>query len=122
MEKLYAVRGAVCAENTKESIRKAVEVLCSKLFSENGISADDIVSIQFTMTQDLTALNPAAALRSCNCGIDVSQTALFCSSEPPIDGSLPRTIRVMVTAYLPQKTTVKHSYLGTAGSLRPDLS
>ncbi|MCI1209707.1 MAG: chorismate mutase [Treponema sp.] len=122
MKKIYAVRGAICSENTQSAIGNAVEELCKKIFSENKIQAKNIVSIQFTVTNDITAMNPAAALRKGNCGIDISQTALFCSSEPPVDGALAHTIRVMVTVYLPKKTTIRHIYLGSAGALRPDFS
>ena len=34
--KLVAIRGATCAENTKESISNATVEMCNKLFSENN--------------------------------------------------------------------------------------
>ena len=121
--RLYGIRGATGCENTKESIAKNVLEMCSEIFSENKISAKNIVSIQFTSTKDLTAMNPAAALRrGGDCGIDVSTVPLFCSQEPEIDGSPEKMIRVLITAYLPFGTDVKPVYINGGEKLRPDFA
>jgi chorismate mutase len=96
--------------------------MCSSLFALNKVSPDDIVSIQFTMTPDLNALNPAAALRRGTCGIDVSRCALFCSQEPVTEHMLPRTIRVLVTVYLQDGSELQHVYIQGAEKLRPDFA
>ncbi len=121
-KRLFGIRGAVCSGNTEQEIITAVDRMCSRIFASNNLSAPDIVSIQFTMTGDLTALNPAAALRRCSCGEAVRNTALFCSVEPPVTGSLPRTIRILVTAYMDEETTPVHCYTGGAEVLRPDFA
>ncbi len=122
MEKrLYSIRGAVCAENTKDSIIENVELLCSKLFSINSIKADDIVNIQFTVTPDLDVLNPATALRFSDTGIDTSRIPLFCAQEPVIKGMLANVIRVMITVYLDKDSICKTAYLNGAEVLRPDI-
>lgn len=118
--RLYGLRGAVCCtENTKQAIQQAVSELAVKLFKLNTYTPENIVSIQFTITEDLTALNPAAALRKSPVAALVSTCALFCSTEPPIDGGLPRTIRVLITAYGEQPPV--HVYTGGAEVLRPDF-
>ena len=122
MKRLYGIRGAVCSENTEKSIIQGVEQLCKKVFTENMLSADDIVSIQFTVTDDLTVMNPAAALRKGNCGIDVSQCALFCSTEPEVENSLRHVIRLLVIAYMSERTSPRHIYINGAEVLRPDFS
>ena len=53
---LTALRGAVCVENTAESITENVCLMCRELFSRNKIHAEDIVSLQFTITKDITKL------------------------------------------------------------------
>jgi chorismate mutase len=121
-KRLYGIRGAVCAENTADSVFKAVDTLCSRVFAENALQSDDIVSIQFTLTADLTALNPAAALRRSSVGAGLSKCALFCSVEPAIAGSLPHVIRLLITAYLPEGSEPVHVYTGGAEVLRPDLA
>jgi chorismate mutase len=120
--RLYGLRGAVCAENSMESITDAVCSMCSILFIRNNIAPSDIVSVNFTITADLTALNPAAALRRGTCSIDVSQCALFCSQEPVVDNMLPGTIRVLVTAYMEEGAELHHVYIHGAEKLRPDFA
>ena len=122
MEKrLAAFRGAICVENTPESITDNVCLMCRELFLRNAIEAEDIVSIQFTITNDITKLNPATALRRGDCGIDVSAVPLFCSQEAFIEGAMPLVVRVLITAYVDEKTERKNVYLNGAEKLRPDL-
>jgi len=115
-ERLYAVRGAVCCTNTKESIGVLVPELYRNLLSVNHISEDSIVSIQFSVNRELTALNPATALRHAGLARDVP---LFCAAEPWIDGYLENVIRVLVTWY--GSTRPVPVYLNGAEVLRPDL-
>jgi chorismate mutase len=121
VQRLYGIRGAVCCENTAESIQRGVGRLCSRLFEQNALTAEAIVSIQFTLTSDLTALNPASALRKSAVKEIASQCALFCAVEPEIAGSLSRVIRVLITAYLPGNSRPVPAYLDGAEVLRPDL-
>lgn len=120
-KRLYGIRGATGAENTKESIQTAVAALGKQLFAENGLSGNDIVSIQFTMTKDLDALNPCFALRHADCGIDVSNCALFASQEVEIKNAPAQLIRVLVTAYLEENASLHHCYINGAEKLRPDF-
>lgn len=120
-KRLAGIRGAVCAENTRESILRATEKMCAALFSENALSADDIVSVHFTVTRDLDEMNPCAALRRADCGVDVSGCALFCSQEAYVKGGLPGVIRVLVTAYADASAKPHPVYLDGAECLRPDL-
>ena len=120
--RLYGIRGATGAENSKESIISNVQQMCSAIFLKNKLRENDIVSIQFTITKDLTAMNPAAALRKGgDCGIDVSKVPLFCSAEPEIDGSPEKMIRVLVTSYADENTEIHHVYINGGEKLRPDL-
>ena len=121
--RLYGIRGATGAENTKESITKNTVEMCSRIFKENGVIPGNIVSVQFTSTSDLTQMNPAAALRrGGDCGIDVSECALFCSQEPQIEGSPEKMIRVLVTVYLPVNSKPVHVYINGGEKLRPDFA
>lgn len=117
-KKLVAIRGAVCAENTSESIARYVSEMCSHIFCKNNITPSDIVSIHFSLTSDLGVLNPAKALRETL--PQFSSCALFCTQEANIVGMLPKTIRVMVTAYLDEGRDVVHAYMNGAEVLRPD--
>ena len=121
-KRLFSIRGATGAENTADSIRNNVTQMCLRLFSENHLSQEDFVSIQFTVTDDLTALNPAAALRKGQNSFDVSQIPLFCSQEPKIDGSPEKMIRVMVTAYMDENARRVPVYINGGEKLRPDFN
>lgn len=123
MEKrLAAFRGAVCVENTVESITENVCLMCRELFSRNSIETCDIVSLQFSITDDITVLNPATALRRGNCGIDTSAIPLFCCQEAKIDGGMKRVVRALLTAYYePEKGEKQNVYLNGAEKLRPDF-
>lgn len=116
-KRLFAVRGAVCCENSDESIVLAVGGLYRALADVNGYAERDIVSVHFTATDDLTVLNPAAALRKAGLAASVP---LFCSAEPRVKDSLPLVIRVLVTYY--GRNTPKALYLNGAEALRPDLA
>ena len=94
----------------------------SNIFKINDIAPEDIVSRQFTMTQDLDAKNPAAALRCGQNEIDVSACALFCSQEVSVRGMRGSTIRVLVTAYMNEGSVPRHVYLNGAEALRPDFA
>lgn len=121
-KRLAAFRGAVCVENTAESITENVCLMCRELFTRNKIKAEDIVSLQFTITDDITVLNPATALRKGNPGLDVSQVPLFCAQEAKIDGGMPLVVRALLTAYTAEGAGRQNVYLNGAEKLRPDLS
>lgn len=121
MKRLYAIRGAVCAENSKESISDGTVEMCSQIFEKNKIEPEDIVSVQFTLTKDLDEANPCAALRRNYKGIDVSKIPLFCSQEAYVKGSLEKVVRVLITVYLEQGSEIQNVYINGAECLRPDF-
>ena len=54
----YAIRGAITVdENTKDAVDCAVRELMSALYEANGITDDDIVSVIFSQTKDITSRN-----------------------------------------------------------------
>lgn len=116
-DRLYAVRGAVCCENTEASIGALVPDLYRNLIERNGISERDIVSVLFTMTNDLTVMNPATALRKAGLA---ESLALFASAEPYVEGYLPKVVRLLVTYY--GSVSPVPVYLNGAEALRPDLA
>ena len=79
---------------------------------------DDIASVTFTATPDLTATSPARAARE----MGWVQVPMLCMQEMDVAGSLPRCIRILVlwNTSLSQQS-IRHVYLGEALALRPDL-
>lgn len=119
-ERLRAVRGAIqVSANDALTIEEAVRRLCGELFSHNPlITNETAVSIMFTQTSDLTALNPATALRKAFPSLHIP---LFCMQEPNVVDMLPMTIRILIQFYALKEIKVQHVYLDGARRLRPDL-
>lgn len=115
--RLYAVRGAVCCENTLESLEQRIPQLYREILSRNTIQEEDIVSIVFSVTGDIDILNPATALRRAGFASD---TPLFACAEPFVIGGLPQVIRILITYYGSIRPTPV--YIHGAEVLRPDLS
>ena len=115
-KKLYAGRAAVCAQNTPNDIKTAVVTAYTRFLKLNGLHEKDIVSLQFSITSDITAANPATLLRSAGFA---SEIMLFCSAEPNIDGSPCGIIRLLFYYYGKKKAIPV--YLNGAEKLRPDL-
>ncbi len=124
MEKrVAAFRGAVCVKNTVESITDNVCLMCRELFTRNSIQAEDIISLQFTITDDINVLNPATALRRGDCGLDIKDVPLFCSQEAKIEGGMKFVVRALLTAYHNGGNEGRQNvYLNGAEKLRPDFS
>ncbi len=115
---VYAVRGAIGVDhNSNREMCHAIQRLVSDLCQENSVQVDDIVSIIFSQTRDLTTGNPAACLRE----IGYAETALFCTQEPEYPDSLPQILRVLLTFRADGRVSPRPVYLGRAAALRPDL-
>ena len=119
--KLTAIRGAICCENSKESISEQTAKMCNTLFEKTCIQSKNIISMQFTLTKDLDSFNPCAALRKEKIIIDTNEIPLFCSQEAYVKNSLQKVIRVLVTCYVEDELKVSHIYLDGAEVLRPDF-
>ncbi len=115
---LINIRGAITCENTKDDILEKTEVMLTKIIEENNLKIEDITAVLFTATRDLDAVYPAVAARK----IGITRAALMCMQEMYVVGSLPKCVRVMVTAESDKKQAeANHVYLGEAERLRPDL-
>ena len=87
------IRGAIVADaNTGKAIYSATRELLTGLIEGNLLQERDVAAVYFTVTPDLNAGFPAAAARQ----LGWNHTALMCSTEIPVPGSLPRCIRVLI--------------------------
>jgi chorismate mutase len=116
-KRLFALRGAVRCKNEPEDITDQVGRLYDELLARNNLAEPDIVSIIFSVTADLDALNPAAALRKSG---RAGEASLFVLQEAPARGGLERTIRALIHCYLDEGAGVRHVYRNGAEVLRPD--
>jgi chorismate mutase len=113
------LRGAsTCSANTSEEIAEVTKELLLAMLERNGISHDDVISVLFTTTPDLTAAFPATAAR----GIGFGDVPLLCASEINVPGAMALTVRVLMHAYTERpRADLHHVYLRNAPSLRDDL-
>jgi chorismate mutase len=114
------VRGAVVAKaDEPEMILEATRELLEEVSRVNPeLQPEDLASILFTVTSDLSSAYPARAARL----LGWSQVPLMCAQEIPVQGDLERCIRVLIhwNTNLPQ-SAIQHVYLGETVRLRPDL-
>jgi chorismate mutase len=112
------IRGATTATaNTREAILEATRDMLARLIEANGLHPDDIASAIFSTTLDLNAEFPAVAARE----LGWLDTALFCTHEMAVPGSLPRCIRVLIHWNTTRRADeVVHVYIREASTLRPE--
>jgi chorismate mutase len=116
---LLALRGATtCDDDEKAEIDVKTQALVREMLARNAIGHDDLVSIIFTATDDLTAEFPAAAARALGLG----DVPLLCARELGIAHGMKRTIRVLMHFYgETNRSDLHHVYLEGARALRDDL-
>src|SRR5574344_428633 len=122
MKKVKAIRGAICSQNNEIERIKNVSDLCNQIFIQNNLAENDLISIFFSITKEITVLNPAAALRKGKSILDVSSSALLCCQEAEMENGMKKTMRVMITAYMDEQSEKKNIYLNGAEKLRPDFA
>jgi len=119
--RLQALRGAItCTEDSKAEIDAKTAHLVKELFARNELAHDDVVSIMFTTTPDLTAEFPASAARA---ALGLDQVALLGAQEQDVPHGTPRCIRVLVHCYSERsRDQLQHVFLEGAAALRADLA
>lgn len=115
-----AIRGATTVEkNDADEILNETQKLLNEMAQKNGIVEEDIISIIFTVTQDLNAAFPAVAARN----LGWTSVALMCMNEIDVPGSLKNCIRIMIHINTNKSNDdIKHIYLNGAKVLRPDIN
>jgi len=113
------VRGATTvSSNTAEAIVDAAAELLREIINANGIVEDDVASVIFTTTPDLTAGFPAPAGRK----VGWTRVALMGMQEIGVPSALPLAVRILVHWNTEKSLDeLVHIYLHGAIVLRPDL-
>lgn len=116
---MRGVRGAITADdNTCEAILEATTELLHQLIDANDIQEEEVASVLFTTTPDLTACYPARAARD----LGWTQVALMGFQEINVPGGLPKCIRILIHWNTTRRLDeVNHVFLRGAEVLRPDL-
>ena len=116
---LRAVRGAIQVDrDEREEVLAASAEMVQAVLERNGLTPDDLVSVVFTATPDLTSEFPAYAARQ----MGIVDVPLLCATEIAVPGAMPRVLRLLahVETDLP-RSQVRHVYLRGAAALRTDL-
>lgn len=115
------IRGAITVEaDAPEQILSATRGLLQAILEENDLGDfDQVISVIFTTTPDLTSTFPAESARA----LGMRHVPLLCASEIAVPGAMPRCVRVLMHVETPKSPQeVVHVYLGDAKRLRPDMS
>lgn len=116
-----AVRGAITLDaDTREEVLLRTAEMLGEVLVRNDLHSDDLVSLLFTATDDITTEFPAAAVRKAG----ISDVPMMCARELGILGesNIPLCIRVMAHVYTTRsRAELRHAYLRGARQLRSDL-
>jgi chorismate mutase len=116
--RVRAARGAIrVPSDDAEALLGSTERLLSTVLQRNGIDAEDLVSVMFTVTEDLRSAFPAEAARRMGLG----RVPLMCAQEIPVAGSMPSVVRILLHFHSERTLDeIEHIYLDGAESLRDD--
>jgi chorismate mutase len=117
---VLAVRGAIQVDaDDRDQILEATAELVSEVMTRNALTTDDVISVIFTATPDLTTEFPALAARK----LGFHEVPLLCASEIDVPHALPRVIRLMAHIETDRpRTDIQHVYLRGATALRIDIA
>lgn len=115
-----AVRGAVqIASDDRAEILSGTTELVTEVMTRNELSTDEVISVIFTATSDLTAEFPALAARK----LGFQEVPLLCAAEINVPGAMPRVVRLMMHIETDRpRSALQHVYLRGATALRLDIA
>ncbi|HSK24543.1 MAG TPA: chorismate mutase [Egicoccus sp.] len=118
-QRVRALRGATTLDrDDRDHLIERTQELMTAVFERNALTADDLISIVFTATDDLHAGFPAEAAREAG----IRHVPLLCARELEIDGGIERCVRILIHAYTDRSPLeLRHVYLHEARQLRTDL-
>ena len=118
--KLTAIRGATTSEgDTNAFVKNAVVELIQELISLNDLRKENIISITFTVTKDLTCCFPASIARKY---FNLDLVAFLDCQQMYVPDDLKFCIRLLALVNLPSDREPIHPYLNDSSKLRPDRS
>lgn len=114
-----SIRGATTiALDNRKKVLDATSELLLEIIKQNDVEQKDIVSIVFTVTDDISSEFPAVAARE----MGLIQVPLLDCQQMKCDNALALCIRILLTYNTSkQQEDIEHIYLHEAKKLRPDL-
>ena len=113
------LRGATTVDaDTTAQVTERSQELMREIMARNELVEDDIVSVLFTATPDVTSIFPATAIRE----IGFGAVPLLCAAEIAVPDAMPLCIRVLLHVHtMRSRDEMHHVYLHGAQGLRDDL-
>lgn len=122
MKHVAALRGATTVEqDTRAQVHARSQELVAELLRRNDLEPEDVISLVFTATEDITSEFPASAVRAAG----IHDVPMLCARELAIvgDSAVPRCIRVLAHVHTTRaRPELIHPYLHDARRLRRDLA
>ncbi len=116
--KLTAIRGAITSDGDTDSyIKSAVIELIKEFIYLNDLKKENIISITFTVTNDLTACFPASIARK---HFNFDSVAFLDCQQMYVPNDINFCIRMMALVNLNSERQPVHPYLKGSSKLRPD--
>ncbi len=114
-----ALRGATRVDrDERDDVLTATRELVGELLRRNALTAEDVLSIVFTATRDLTCVAPALAARQ----LGLHEVALICAQEMWVEGSMPRVVRLLAHVETDRpRSALANVYLRGTEVLRGDV-
>ena len=117
-ENVFAIRGATTSKaNTSIDIENSVVELIDELILRNSLDTNKILSITFTVTNDLDACFPASIARK---HFGLESVAFLDCQQMYLSNDVDFCIRLMALVLLPNGSSINHPYLRGASNLRTD--
>jgi len=115
-----AIRGAIQVDaDDRDAILEGTAELVTAVMTRNDLAPDDVISVLFTVTPDLTAEFPALAARK----LGFHAVPLMCATEIPVKRAMPRVVRLMAHVETDRaRDQIQHVYLRGAVALRQDIA
>ena len=87
-----AVRGATQVDvDEKEHVLAVTRDLVAEVMEVNKLLPEDVISIVFSATRDVSSVAPALAARQ----LGLNEPALLCLQEMHVEGAMPRLVRLL---------------------------
>ena len=120
MSSVRALRGATTIDSdVAEQVRERTIALLEEMCTRNSVELDDVISVLFTATPDISSAFPASAARE----IGFGDVPLMGAQELDVAGALPLCIRVLMHLETDRpRSELRHVYLERAVALRNDLA
>ncbi len=105
--------------NERADILEGTTELVTEVMARNSLVPEDVISVVFTATPDLTAEFPALAARK----IGFHDVPLLCATEIGVPGAMPRVVRLLMHVETDKpRPALEHVYLRGAVALRLDIA